>query len=72
MNPQEQVPLSSAVNYLGITHQAFHRWRNAAGIRKKGYYRASELLLLEKVGAYLKEDRSLIRAQEYVNELLGI
>lgn len=72
MNPQEQVPLSYAVSYLGVTHQAFHRWRRAAGISKKGYYRASELTLIGKVGDYLKQDRSLTRAQQYVNELLGV
>jgi len=72
MTTQEQVPLSYAVKHLGVTHQAFHRWRKAAGIKKKGYYRASELALLEQVGNYLREDRSLTRAKKYVNELLGI
>ena len=71
MSIKPALPRTFVVRQLDISHRAFKRWCGAARLEFKGFYEDWEVGLLVEVGNYLTEDRSIKRAAQHIDKLLG-
>jgi hypothetical protein len=65
------LPKSFVQSQLGLSEQAFRRWSRAARVGTKPFYEDWEVALLIEVGHCLEQYRSLKRAAQHIDQIIG-
>jgi hypothetical protein len=66
------LPKDFVQSQLGVSEQVFRRWTRAAQVGTKPFYEDWEVALILEVKKCLEQYRSLKRAAEHIDNLLGV